>query len=155
QIQTQRISRDPVANVRVHEVGQRIVEAAGLGGRRWQYVVFQNPEANAFVLPGERMGVNTGLIDMVQNDDQLAAVIGHEVGHILAPHAAERYSQQKLTSLAITGAQVGLGSSGAGKAVASYGSIGAQYGLLLPFSRQHELEADRIGVDLMQKAGYD
>jgi len=155
QLQTARISRDPVANVRVHEVGRRIVHAAGLGGQRWEYVVFQNPEANAFVLPGGRMGVNTGLIDIVHNDDQLAAVIGHEVGHILAHHAAERYSQQQLTSIALAGAKAFGGSSAAGKAVASYGSIGAQYGILLPFSRQHELEADRIGVDLMQKAGYD
>lgn len=156
QLATQRISRDPIANVRVHEVGERIVNAAGLGNRRWEYVVFQNKEANAFVLPGGRMGVNTGLLDIVRNDDQLAAVIGHEVGHVMAHHAAERASQQSLTSLALAGAQAGLGgSSQAGQALASYGSLGAQYGILLPFSRKHELEADRIGVDLMQKAGYD
>jgi predicted Zn-dependent protease len=156
QLQTERISRDPVANARVREVGSRIVEAAGLGNQRWEYVVFQNPDANAFVLPGGRMGVNIGLVDMVRNDDQLAAVIGHEVGHVLARHAAERYSQQSLTQLALAVAPSALGSSStAGRAVASYGSLGAQYGILLPFSRQHELEADRIGVDLMQRAGYD
>jgi predicted Zn-dependent protease len=156
QLQSARISRDPLANERVRRVGSRIVQAAGMGDQRWEYVVFQNPDANAFVLPGGRMGVNIGLIDMVKNDDQLAAVIGHEVGHILARHAAERYSQQSLTQLALVGAQGALGtSSSAGRAIASYGSIGAQYGILLPFSRQHELEADRIGVDLMQRAGFD
>jgi predicted Zn-dependent protease len=154
-IATQRISRDPVANVRVHEVGSRIVAAAGLANRRWEYVVFDNPDANAFVLPGGRMGVNTGLLTVVRNDDQLAAVIGHEVGHVLAHHAAERASQESLTKLALAGSRAALGSGQASEAIASYGSLGAQYGLLLPFSRQHELEADRIGVDLMQHAGYD
>ncbi|HET9160668.1 MAG TPA: M48 family metallopeptidase [Caulobacteraceae bacterium] len=155
QLQTQPISRDPAANERVIRVGSRIVQAAGLGNQRWEYAVFQNPDVNAFVLPGGRMGVNIGLIDLVRNDDQLAAVIGHEVGHIIAHHAAERYSQQALTNLALSGASAFGGGSQAGKAIASYGSIGAQYGILLPFSRRHELEADRIGVDLMQKAGYD
>src|SRR5436190_7493936 len=155
-IATQRISRDPVANVRVHEVGSRIVAAAGLANRRWEYVVFDNRDANAFVLPGGRMGVNTGLLGIVRNDDQLAAVIGHEVGHVLAHHAAERASQESLTRLALAGGQAALGGgSQASQAIASYGSLGAQYGLLLPFSRKHELEADRIGVDLMQRAGYD
>lgn len=150
------ISHDPVANVRVHAVGERIVEAAGLGRQHWDYVVFQNPEANAYVLPGGRMGVNIGLIDIVKNDDQLAAVIGQEVGHIIVHHAAQRYSQQFVAQIAQAGAKGALGSSStAGRAVASYGSIGAQYGLLLPLSRHHELEADRIGVDLMQRAGYD
>lgn len=152
---TQRISRDPVANVRVHEVGSRIVKAAGLDTQHWEYVVFQNNDANAFVLPGGRMGVNTGLLAIVKNDDQLAAVIGHEVGHVLAHHAAERASQHSLTKMALIGAQAVGGNSQAGQAISSYGSLGAQYGILLPFSRQHELEADRIGVDLMQRAGYD
>lgn len=153
---TQRVSRDPRANERVRRVGTRIVEAAGLGNRRWEYVVFENPQVNAFVLPGGQMGVNTGLLDLVRNDDQLAAVIGHETAHVVANHAAERYSQQAAAQIALVGAQSVLGgSSQAGQAVASYGGIGAQLGLLLPFSRKHELEADRIGVDMMQRAGYD
>jgi len=155
-LRTERISRDPVYNVRVQEVGSRIVHAAGLDSQRWEYVVFDNPDVNAFVLPGGRVGVNTGLLQLVRNDDQLAAVIGHETGHVIAHHAAERYSQQVGTQIALIGAQGALGTSSQfGRAIGSYGGIGAQLGILLPFSRKHELEADRIGVDLMQRAGYD
>ena len=149
-LQTQRVSTDPVLNRRVAEVGQRIVAASGLGDRAWEYRVFVSDSPNAFVLPGGKVGVTTGLFRVAQNDDQLAAVIGHEVAHTAARHAAERYSQTAL-------AQVGL--SVAGQAVQSRAALqalglGAQVGALLPFSRQHELEADRIGVDYMARAGY-
>jgi len=155
-IRSGRVSRDPVAGERVVRIGSRIVQAAGMGNLRWQYVVFESNDANAFALPGGRMGVTTGLLRMVRNDDQLAAVIGHEVGHIGARHAAERYSQSTAASIGLGVAQGALGSgSQAGQAVSAFGGAGAQLGFLLPFSRQHELEADRLGVDYMQAAGYD
>lgn len=146
---TKKVSRDPVLNERVTRVGRRIADASGLQGQRWEYVVFDDPSANAFVLPGGKIGVNTGLFRSVQNDDQLAAVIGHEVGHVMARHAAERYSQA-------IAAQVGL--SAAGQAIDSQAAmqamgIGAQLGAM-SYSRKHELEADRLGVDLMARAGY-
>ena len=149
-LSTQRISNDAALNRRVREVGQRIVTAAGLAGPQWDYRVFVSDSPNAFVLPGGKVGVTTGLFRVAQNDDQLAAVLGHEVAHTAARHAAERYSQTAL-------AQVGL--SVAGQAVQSRAAmqalgLGAQVGALLPFSRQHELEADRIGVDYMARAGY-
>jgi predicted Zn-dependent protease len=149
-LSTQRVSTDPTLNRRVNEVGQRIVTAAGMAGPQWEYRVFESNSPNAFVLPGGKVGVTTGLFRVAQNDDQLAAVIGHEVAHTAARHAAERYSQTAL-------AQVGLGI--AGQAVQSRAAmqalgLGAQVGALLPFSRQHELEADRIGVDYMARAGY-
>ena len=150
QIATQRLSTDPTLNRRVREVGERIVSAAGLSGPQWDYRVFVSDSPNAFVLPGGKVGVTTGLFRVAQNDDQLAAVIGHEVAHTAARHAAERYSQTAL-------AQVGLGV--AGQAIQSRAALqalglGAQVGALLPFSRQHELEADRIGVDYMARAGF-
>lgn len=147
------VSRDAAQNERVRRVGGRIVQAAGMGNMQWEYAVFRSDAPNAFVLPGGRMGVTTGLLALVQNDDQLAAVIGHEAAHVTARHAAERYSQTALTQ---TGLQVISGASGDyGRAVGALGGIGAQVGVLLPFSRQHELEADRIGVDYMQRAGYN
>ena len=153
---TTRVSRDPAANAVVRNVGSRIVQVAGLANQRWEYVVFESNDANAFVLPGGRMGVTTGLLRLVRNDDQLAAVIGHEVAHTAARHAAERYSQTAAASIALQGAQGALGSgSRVGQAVSAFGGAGAQLGFLLPFSRQHELEADRLGVDYMQRAGYD
>ncbi|WP_296818047.1 M48 family metallopeptidase [Brevundimonas sp.] len=150
---SERVSRDAALNERVRRVGGRIVQAAGMGNMAWEYAVFTSDTPNAFVLPGGRMGVTTGLLALVQNDDQLAAVIGHEAAHVTARHAAERYSQTALTQ---TGLQVVSGAAGDyGRAVGALGGIGAQVGVLLPFSRQHELEADRIGVDYMQRAGYD
>jgi len=150
------ISRDAVANRRVLDVANRIIRAAGLGGQAWEIVVFQNDQANAFVLPGRRMGVNTGLLQVARNDDQLAAVIGHEVAHTVARHAAERYSQTVASSLALAGVQGAIGAdTGLGQAVQSFGGAGAQFGILLPFSRRHELEADKIGVDYMKAAGFD
>lgn len=155
-LRTSKISKDARMNARVTTVGQRIIEAAGLANRPWDYVVFDNDTPNAFVLPGGHIGVNSGLVRLVDNDDQLAAVLGHEAAHVLGRHAAERYSQQMSTQLvlAIAQAAAGGGGSDGGRAVASLGGAGAQMGFLLPFSRKHELEADRIGVDIMQRAGY-
>lgn len=151
-MQTNEVSRSPARNERLRRVGSRIVQAAGLGNLNWEYAVFVSEQPNAFVLPGGRMGVTTGLMDLAENDDQLATVIGHEAAHVVARHAAERYSQ---SALAQTGVQIATGVSGDyGQAVGALGGIGAQLGVLLPFSRRHELEADRIGVDFMQRAGY-
>jgi len=150
------VSRDQAANRRVLNVANRIIGAAGLAGQPWEIVVFQDEQANAFVLPGRRMGVNTGLLTVAQNDDQLAAVIGHEVAHTVARHAAERYSQTMASSIALAGVQGAIGTdTGLGQAVQSFGGAGAQLGILLPFSRRHELEADKLGVDYMKAAGYD
>ena len=151
-LRTQQVSRDVAANERIRRVGQRLITAAGLANRSWDYAVFTSTSPNAFVLPSGKIGVTTGLLSLVQNDDQLAAVIGHEIGHVVAQHAAERYSQTAVTAI---GLQVAAGAAGDyGQAVSAYGGLGAQLGVLLPFSRQHELESDRLGVDYMQAAGY-
>ena len=148
----QRPVTNAAQNQRVRTVGGRIVQGANLGDMSWDYQVFQSDSPNAFVLPNGKIGVTTGLLTLVQNDDQLAAVIGHEVGHVVARHAAERYSQTALTA---TGLQVAQGVAGDyGQAVGALGGVGAQLGVLLPFSRRHELEADRLGVDYMAAAGY-
>lgn len=156
-LRTNRVSQDARANARVRSVGQRLVQAAGLADRPWQYVVFENNTANAFVLPGGQIGVNTGLLAITENDDQLAAVIGHEIAHMTSQHAAERYSQTAATQAVLSGAGALLGGGGGSnvsKAIGSLGGVGAQVGVLLPFSRRHELEADRLGVDYMVRAGY-
>lgn len=151
-LRTQRVSRDAGQNERVRRVGGRIVQAAGLTNRSWDYAVFESANPNAFVLPSGKIGVTTSLLALVRNDDQLAAVLGHEVGHVVGRHAAERYSNTALTS---AGLQIAQGAAGNyGKAVGSLGSFGAQLGVLLPFSRRDELEADRLGVDYLAAAGY-
>lgn len=155
-LKTNRVSRDPALNRRLQAVAPRIIQAAGLTDRRWEYVVFEGDQPNAFVLPGGQIGVTTALFRVARTDDQLAAVIGHEVAHVVARHAAERYSQTSLAQLGVGLAQqAATGSdSEAVRAAAAYGGVGAQVGFLLPFSRQHELEADRIGVDYMARAGF-
>lgn len=151
-LKSQKVSTNAAQNERVRRVGGRIVQAAGLAGRSWDYAVFEDAGPNAFVLPSGQIGVTTGLLKLVQNDDQLAAVLGHEVGHVVARHAAERYSTQSTTALVLGAVQSGAGDYS--HAVGALGGMGAQFGLLLPFSRNHELEADRLGVDYMAAAGY-
>lgn len=154
-LRTGLLSSDPRRNARVRAVGDRVVAAAGLNNRPWDYAVLIDEAPNAFVLPGGHVGVTIGLLDLVDNDDQLAAVIGHEAGHVVAQHAAERYSQTMTSQLllGVAGAAAGT-SSELGKGLNAYGGGASQYLFLLPFSRQHELEADRLGVDFMQRAGF-
>lgn len=151
-----RLSNDAALNRRVSTVGQKLVQAAGAGGQAWEYRVFVNDSPNAFVLPGGRVGVNTGLFKVVQNDDQLAAVLGHEIAHSVARHSAERYSQTAVTQgvLGVATSAAGQRSPNLGRVISTFGGAGAQLGYLLPFSRTHELEADRLGVDFMARAGY-
>ena len=151
-LKTQKVSANVAQNERVRRVGGRVVQAAGLAGRSWDYAVFEDASPNAFVLPSGQIGVTTGLLKLVQNDDQLAAVLGHEVGHVVARHAAERYSTQSTTGLVLGAVQSRAGDYA--QAVGALGGMGAQLGLLLPFSRSHELEADRLGVDYLAAAGY-
>jgi len=125
-------------------------------GGQWEVVVFTDKTPNAFALPGNKIGVHTGMLTLVDNPDQLAAVIGHEVGHVLAKHSNERASQEMAVSQgmsviqAVSSPQTALGQSAIGLL-----GVGAQYGILMPYSRVHESEADMIGVDLMAKAGFD
>ncbi|MFC7378827.1 M48 family metallopeptidase [Brevundimonas sp. GCM10030266] len=151
-LRTQRQSTDAAALNRIRTVGGRIVQAAGLTDRRWEYALFVSDAPNAFVLPSGKIGVTTSLLALVRNDDQLAAVLGHEVGHVVARHAAERYSTSAATGLVLSGVQGAAGDYG--QAAGAIGGLGAQLGVLLPFSRRDELEADRLGVDYMQRAGY-
>ncbi|WP_433950473.1 M48 family metallopeptidase [Brevundimonas bullata] len=151
-LRSQKVSTNAAQNERVRRVGGRMVQAAGLAGRQWDYAVFEDASPNAFVLPSGQIGVTTGLLKLVQNDDQLATVIGHEVGHVVARHAAERYSTQSTTGLVLGAVQSRSGDYS--QAIGALGGMGAQLGLLLPFSRSHELEADRLGVDYVAAAGY-
>ncbi|MES1938821.1 peptidase M48 Ste24p [Salinisphaera sp. T5B8] len=126
-------------------------------GGDWEVTVFKDDQVNAFALPGGKIGVYSGLLDVAKTDDQLAAVIGHEVGHVLADHGNERVSQQAATQggLQVVSAFLGGSGSGGNQAVMSALGLGAQVGILLPFSRTQESEADTIGLELMARAGFD
>ncbi len=151
-LRTQNPARSGAQVDRIRRVGDRLVSAAGLSNRAWDYAVFNSPSPNAFVLPSGKIGVTTSLLALVQNDDQLATVIGHEMGHVVAQHAAERASSTALTNLGLSVAQGVAGSRG--QQVGSFGGVAAQLGLLLPHSRRDELEADRLGVDYLNAAGF-
>ncbi len=147
----QKVSNNPELNQQVREVGQRIAAVSGHPDWDWQFTVFQNDEPNAFALPGGKVGVNTGLFKVAKNDAQLATVLGHEVGHAIARHGAERISQGMLTQLGEAAVGIGTGN-------AMYAQLAAQVATLaivLPYSRTQESEADHIGLLLMAKAGYD
>lgn len=125
-------------------------------GGQWEVVVFEDDTLNAFALPGNKIGVHSGLINLVDNQDQLAAVIGHEVGHVLARHSNERMSQETALSTGIGLVQaIAQPQSALGQTAMGLLGVGAQYGVILPFSRVHESEADTIGLDLMARAGFD
>lgn len=151
QMRKERVSTNPALNQRTRRVGQRIVSAAGRGGEPWEFVVFDSDQVNAFVLPGGKVGVYRGLLQLAASDAELAAVLGHEVAHVTLRHAAERASQQTLGQLA---GQV-AGQSGLSPTMAGVLGLGIQYGVLFPYSRTQEAEADRVGVDYMHAAGFD
>lgn len=154
------ISKDAKANQRLLTVGRKIASVANVPGAQWEFVVFDSKELNAFCLPGGKVGFYKGLLDFVDNDDQVAAVLGHEVGHVVLRHAAKRAGNETATNLLIQGAGAALGSqvkmsSESLNMVMAAAGAGAQVGILLPFSRSNESEADRVGVDYMHQTGYD
>lgn len=153
----QPISKDAAATALVQKVGKRIAAVAPLPNAQWEFVLFESPEANAFCLPGGKVGVYTGLLPITRDEAGLATVIGHEVAHAVAHHGAERMSQEMLRQ---TGGQLlASGVSNADPkvqalATMAYG-LGTQIGAILPYSRLHESEADNMGLTYMARAGYD
>ncbi|MCF7985729.1 MAG: M48 family metallopeptidase [Thiohalocapsa sp.] len=156
-LRTLPLNDDPHVRAYVGCVAQALVDALPEPHGTWSIAVFDDPTPNAFALPGGKIGVHTGMLGVARTPDQLAAVIGHEIGHVLADHANERLTQQ----LAVQGGLmlVDLFPDEPGsfehEALRKALGIGAEYGLLLPYSRTHEREADRIGRDLMADAGFD
>lgn len=122
----------------------------------WEVVVFDSAQVNAFALPGGKIGVYTGILNVTENQDQLAAIMGHEVGHVLESHSNERLSANKLSNVGLAVAAIAIGATeveNKGLWVAGLG-IGVQYGLIMPYSRAHESEADIVGQDLMARSGF-
>jgi metalloendopeptidase OMA1, mitochondrial len=159
--QKEKVSADPALNARATRIGQRIAQAVGneLPDAKWEFVVFESKELNAFALPGGKVGVYTGLMRLAENDAELATVMGHEIGHVIARHGAERMSE----------AMVMTGVGALGSAVVetqthdpakkqmfdlAYGGL-TTVGRVLPHSRSNESEADRMGAIYAARAGYD
>ncbi|MDZ7735182.1 MAG: M48 family metallopeptidase [Gammaproteobacteria bacterium] len=150
-------TRDNQTRDYVNCVANAIIRQLPDGERQqWEVVVFEDENANAFALPGGKIGVHTGLLKVAENQDQLATVIAHEVAHVLAQHGGERVSQQLATQIGmdLAGAMAG-GDPATRRQLLGVLGLGAQYGILLPYSRAHESEADRFGLELMARAGFD
>jgi metalloendopeptidase OMA1, mitochondrial len=151
------VSKDPAANALVRRVGERIKSVVNLPNAQWEFVVFESKEANAFCLPGGKIGVYTGILPITKDEDGLATVLGHEVAHATLQHGRERMSEG-LAANAF--GQLGSAYVDAKnpKYTAAFGQlfgIGANVGVLLPHSRTQESEADHRGLIYMAKAGYN
>lgn len=147
-------SKDPEANALVERVGRRIAAAADRPDYKWEFIVIDEPKTlNAWCLPGGRVAFYTGILPVTKDENGLAVVMGHEVAHALARHGAERMSQQMAVGLLEQAAV----QTGVIKSAAMLQNINLVYGVSvgLPHGRKQESEADRIGLILMAKAGYD
>jgi predicted Zn-dependent protease len=151
-----RIDRDPRTNAAVDEVGARLAAVANRPDFQWNFVVIDDPkQINAFCLPGGKVAVYTGILPVARDQAGLAVVMGHEIAHAIARHGAERMSQAQLAELGGQALAIGLGGAGSSAAILAAYGLGAQYGVLMPYGRTQESEADHIGLFLMAQAGYD
>lgn len=154
--QEQVVTSGPQAEA-VRAIGQKLLAVADDKNYRWEYVLINSREVNAFALPGGKVAVYSGLLPVAQNANALAAVMGHEIAHVIARHGAERMAQQRLVQLGSLAAGVAVSDMDAGMQRTVMGALGmgAQYGLLLPFSRDNESEADQMGLTLAARACFD
>jgi predicted Zn-dependent protease len=152
-----KLSNDPKLNEQVTRVGRRIAEATERKDYQWEFKVIEDAQVNAFCLPGGKVAVYTGMFPVARDDAGLAAVLGHEVAHAIARHGGERMSQQVAAQgITAAGAQVLLAGRDPAMVQLASAALGAgvHVGVLLPYSRAQESEADRLGLIYMAKAGY-
>lgn len=161
--QTPQTSNAKLKN-RVLGIWDRTIKGAAAQGHvnandQWDVAVFDTDDVNAFVMPGNRVGVYRGITELTENDDQISSVLGHETGHVVGRHAAERMSVSTAAQVGLMASQIAVASSEElskyGTAIGALGGAAVQFGVVLPYSRKHELQADKLGVDYMHSAGYD
>ena len=149
---------------KLREIGLKIVAAARRDDKagvlppasRWEFAIIDDKSPNAFAMPGGKIGFHTGMFAFAPTDDDIAVIMGHEVAHVICRHGSERISQTMGVAIAAAIADEATRDSSAktrGTWMAAVG-IGAQYGILLPFSRGHESESDRLGLIFMARAGF-
>ena len=157
------VNKDPVQAERVRNIAKRLIPQTAVFRKdaldwKWEVNVITSPEVNAWCMPGGKIAVYTGIIEKVHiTDDELAAVMGHEISHALREHGRERASQQMAAGVgaSLAGVVADIFLPGSGQLATAGAGAGAQLGVLLPYSRAHETEADRMGVELAARAGYD
>ena len=157
------VNRDAGQTARVRDIARRLIPQTAVFRKdapawKWEVNVITSPEVNAWCMPGGKIAVYTGIIEKLQiTDDELAAVMGHEISHALREHGRERASQKVATSVgaSIAGAVADVFLPGSGQMGAGLAGVVGQVTYELPYSRVHETEADRMGVELAARAGYD
>ena len=157
-LKKERESRDEMQAERVKRVGRRIAQAANRPDYKWEFHLIDKDVVNAFCLPGGKVFVYTGILSLTTSNDELAAVMGHEIAHALERHGGERMSMALMAQVGGQAASIALGSTVSPAASQvfnqAYG-LGSQVGVLLPHSRAQESEADEVGMILAAKAGYE
>ena len=157
-LKKEKLSRDQFQIERVRRIGSRIAAAANKPDYKWEFSVIEKDTVNAFCLPGGKVFVYTGILALTTSNDELAAVMGHEIAHALLRHGGERVSMALMSQLGGQAASIAVGSTvspAAGQAFGQVYGIGSQVGVLLPHSRSQESEADEVGMILAAKAGYE
>jgi len=157
------VNQDPTQTERARGIAKRLIPQTAVFRKdaldwKWEVNVLTSPEVNAWCMPGGKIAVYTGLIEKLQiTDDELAAVMGHEIAHALREHGRERASQQMAAGVgaSLAGAVANIFLPGSGTLATQGAALGSQVGVLLPYSRLQETEADRMGVELAARAGYD
>jgi predicted Zn-dependent protease len=144
------LAQDPRLEAMIQRVGQRVAAVSDAKNVAWEFHLINDDTPNAFALPGGFVGVNKGLFQLIQTDDQLAAVLGHEIGHVAANHHAERLSRQAMVDTGVS-----MVSGQVAPELAPVLAEAATLGAVLPFTRDQEAEADHIGLIYMARAGYD
>ena len=149
-------SRNAALQRRLQAIATRVVQAAGGKPESWEFAVFRGEQINAFAVPGGKVGFFEGLFAAAQNDAQVGAVLGHEIGHLNAKHPEERIiaAFAKRVGIAVVLAALRAGDVNYADEIAGLLGAGVEYGIIRPYSRGQELEADRLGVGYLARAGY-
>ena len=154
---TEKRSTDKRMTTIVERVGRRIAAAADQPDFQWEFALLESEQVNAFCLPGGKIAVYTGILPIMKNEAGVAAVVGHEVAHAVARHGGERLSQRLSVKVLEEALSIGLRDASPhvrSSTMQAFG-LGSQVGVLLPYSRVHELEADQMGLMYAARAGYD
>jgi len=154
------VNKNAALNERVQRIGSRVVRVTPAANKAWEFVIFEDSDPNAFALPSGKVGINSGIFSVATSDAMLAAVISHEISHVIARHGAERATHGTIATVSGALLEIGLAvatdiSPLTRAAIVGAVGAGATLGVILPYSRAHEHEADRMGLIYMARAGYN